>query len=151
MIYPIAMYDPDTGEIFYTLIPNENGLYVDGNYYDDLRAKIDTEGFFLSNDCQDYYYDGTNFVEKGIRPSAFHDFNWSTKVWDLDLTRFWKQIRQERDGRLFACDWTQMTDAPLTTEKKAEWVTYRQALRDVPSNNSSVTDYDTIVWPTKPS
>lgn len=27
-------------------------------------------------------------------------------------------------------DWTQLPDVPLSAEKKAEWATYRQALRD---------------------
>lgn len=42
-------------------------------------------------------------------------------------------LRGARDRALTACDWTQLADSPLTTEKKAEWVTYRQALRDLPA------------------
>lgn len=40
-------------------------------------------------------------------------------------------VRFERDNRLKACDWTQLPDAPLSTLKKTEWATYRQALRDL--------------------
>ena len=53
-------------------------------------------------------------------------------------------VRPMRDDILKSCDWTQVADAPLTDEKKAEWATYRQALRDLPST-------DPIVWPTEPS
>ena len=53
-------------------------------------------------------------------------------------------IRNERDGLLRESDWTQVTDSPLSDSKKAEWATYRQALRDLPST-------DPIVWPTEPS
>ena len=42
-------------------------------------------------------------------------------------------VRPMRDDILKSCDWTQVADAPLTDEKKAEWATYRQALRDLPS------------------
>ncbi|WP_422387668.1 phage tail assembly chaperone [Gemmobacter caeni] len=30
-------------------------------------------------------------------------------------------------------DWTQLADAPLTPAKQAQWATYRQELRDIPS------------------
>jgi hypothetical protein len=38
----------------------------------------------------------------------------------------------ERDYLLLHSDYTQLPDAPLTTEQKAEWATYRQQLRDYP-------------------
>ena len=60
-------------------------------------------------------------------------------------------LRHLRDVLLRESDWTQFTDSPLSDSKKAEWVTYRQALRDIPANNSSVTDLDQVSWPTKPS
>ena len=57
-------------------------------------------------------------------------------------------IREERNRLLAESDWTQFTDSPLTSEQKAEWATYRQALRDI-TTQSSV--YDDVVWPTKPA
>ena len=68
-------------------------------------------------------------------------------VTDMDI------IRTDRDSELKASDWTQLADSPLTAEKKAEWATYRQALRDFPSNHTSVTytlDGTDTAWPTKP-
>ena len=62
-----------------------------------------------------------------------------------------KWIRQRRNNLLIACDWTQGEDSPLSAEKKTEWQTYRQALRDVPANNSSAVNREDVVWPTKPS
>lgn len=64
---------------------------------------------------------------------------------------FWPKVRRDRDFLLAGCDWTQSSDSPLTTEKKTEWATYRQALRDVPANNSSKTSFDNVVFPTEPS
>lgn len=55
-----------------------------------------------------------------------------------------KNIRSDRDKRLSDTDWTQVADAPVD---KAAWATYRQALRDVPSQAGF--PYD-ITWPSKP-
>jgi hypothetical protein len=63
----------------------------------------------------------------------------------------WEKIRRKRDDLLVRTDWTQMPDSPLTTAKKAEWATYRQALRDMPTSNANVTDKSEVTWPSKPS
>jgi len=56
------------------------------------------------------------------------------------------QIRATRNQLLKDCDWTQIPDCTIPT--KAEWATYRQALRDLPS---SVTDPRTFTdWPHNP-
>jgi len=43
-------------------------------------------------------------------------------------------VRARRDTLLQKSDWTQRPDNKLSTEEKAEWEVYRQALRDVPQN-----------------
>jgi hypothetical protein len=60
-------------------------------------------------------------------------------------------LRLKRDALLTESDWTQVNDSPLTTEKKAEWAVYRQALRDLPANNINATSIDDITFPTPPS
>ena len=60
-------------------------------------------------------------------------------------------VRQRRGIMLTACDWTVGVDSPLSDSKKAEWQTYRQALRDVPVNQPDVTDLFDVVWPTPPN
>ena len=60
-------------------------------------------------------------------------------------------IRELRETRLKICDWTVGADSPLSDSKKAEWVTYRQALRDLPVTYSSENDIDNVIWPTRPS
>ena len=61
-------------------------------------------------------------------------------------------LRLERTRRLAKCDWTQSSDSPLSEEKKKEWATYRQALRDLPANQTPVDmELSNITWPTKPS
>lgn len=54
------------------------------------------------------------------------------------------EFRNERSRRLYACDWTQVPDAPVD---RAAWATYRQALRDLPQNTP---DPRYPVWPEPP-
>ena len=62
-----------------------------------------------------------------------------------------EELRRLRNIKLFQSDWTQIGDNKLSMSKQGEWSTYRQALRDVPANNSSVTDLSQVSWPTEPS
>jgi len=55
-------------------------------------------------------------------------------------------IRGQRNQLLKECDWTQIADC--TIPKKAEWTTYRQTLRDLPS---TITEPRTFTdWPHNP-
>lgn len=60
------------------------------------------------------------------------------------------ETRQERDDYLSWCDWTQGADSPLSDSKKAEWATFRQALRDLPTH-SNWPDLQEEDWPTEPT
>lgn len=61
----------------------------------------------------------------------------------LELAEPMRQLRLERDRRLAATDWWAVADRTMTAEQTA----YRQALRDVPANYTSLDD---VVWPIKP-
>lgn len=56
-------------------------------------------------------------------------------------------IRARRNGLLASSDWTQLSDAPVTAEKKQEWAEYRQLLRDI---TKDLTTVDEVVWPDQP-
>ena len=76
-----------------------------------------------------------------------------TQVWDVvqaepndAFARFqeqWVTVRAERNGKLAACDWTQLADAPIDS---LQWAVYRQILRDI----TEQTDPFTIIWPVAP-
>jgi hypothetical protein len=53
-------------------------------------------------------------------------------------------MRQDRNARLAACDWTQLADAPVDS---AAWANYRQALRDVTAHAGFPWS---VVWPDAP-
>lgn len=55
-----------------------------------------------------------------------------------------KNVRQTRNEKLKECDWTQLADS--TADKQA-WATYRQALRDVPTQTGFPWN---VVWPDQP-
>lgn len=57
-------------------------------------------------------------------------------------------VREERKDLLEESDWTQLNDSPLNDTKKSEWATYRQSLRDIPTQSGFPSS---ITWPTKPS
>jgi hypothetical protein len=59
-------------------------------------------------------------------------------------------VRASRAPFLIASDWTQSEDSPLSAEKKAEWATYRQALRDL-TNGDKIILPGMDGWPTPPS
>ena len=69
-----------------------------------------------------------------------------------------QKIRNQRLFMLQDCDWTVGVDSPFNDAKKAEWITYRQALRDITTHSNwpnlkipapdGSGDND---WPVKPS
>ena len=80
-------------------------------------------------------------------------YKWTiAKKWELDSERVMINLRILRDDLLVQSDWTQMPDNQLSDSKKAEWTTYRQALRDVPANvKADLNTLDGFAWPTQPS
>ena len=61
-----------------------------------------------------------------------------------------QKIRNQRLFMLQDCDWTVGIDSPFNDAKKTEWATYRQALRDLPSQYSDNDNFDDVVFPTQP-
>lgn len=57
------------------------------------------------------------------------------------------EVRQDRNNRLAASDWTQMPD--YSGPSKADWATYRQALRDI-TTHSNFPDLQDSDWPVEP-
>jgi len=61
-----------------------------------------------------------------------------------------KLLRVERNQKLALTDWSQGGDVPV--EIKNAYQTYRQALRDLPANQTPAdNELSNITWPTKPS
>lgn len=56
-------------------------------------------------------------------------------------------VRADRNTRLADCDWTQLSDCPLSDADKAAWATYRSELRNVPEQSGFPWD---VTWPSQP-
>ena len=91
-----------------------------------------------------------NKLENGIAipltDAEIAEFN-ANKPTDAQITaqitaQKWELVRIERNRRLQESDWRAMSDLTLSDD----WKTYRQALRDVPTQS----DPDNIEWPNVP-
>ena len=69
------------------------------------------------------------------------------------------EVRGRRNALLSGSDWTRLDDNAIAADKKVEWATYRQQLRDLPATITAASisfkaladDFDHSSWPTKPS
>ena len=57
----------------------------------------------------------------------------------------WAEIREHRSELLKECDWTVLSDTPLSSSLE-NWKTYRQELRDITSQENPFN----IIWPNQP-
>ena len=80
-------------------------------------------------------------IEMTAEEIAEHNANIPTEA--EILTGKWVGVRALRNAKLAETDWRAGSDLTLSDE----WKTYRQALRDVPTQS----DPDNITWPTEPS
>ena len=118
---------------------NEQGDYT-GFYTEEIHGEnIPTPNIQLT---EDQWLEANNSRCKVV--NGEHTQNPITEDELLDIK--YARIRSERDYLLKQSDWTQFNDSPLSVEKKTEWATYRQALRDLPNT----VDINNIVYPTKP-
>ena len=69
---------------------------------------------------------------------------WNNGAFDRAMA----DLRSKRDRLLSSCDWVMMSDSPIAD--KTEWETYRQALRDITENLTTVEQVQAVEFPTKP-
>ena len=73
------------------------------------------------------------------------EYDTKKAAWDAGANdRKAAEVRVERNTKLAATDWTQITDS---TADKTAWATYRQALRDITAQAGFPW---TITWPDAP-
>ena len=99
---------------------------------------------------------GTDSNGSAIESSDPSDFGttWSAvsaKKTELINAEPMRLLREERDRRLAATDWWASSDLTMSSDR----TTYRQALRDLPANQTPTIDGEgalqNVTWPTKPS
>ena len=99
---------------------------------------------------------GTDSNGSAIESSDPNDFGttWSAvsaKKTELINAEPMRLLREERDLRLAATDWWASSDLTMSSDR----TTYRQALRDLPANQTPTINSEgalqNVTWPTKPS
>ena len=81
----------------------------------------------------------------------------NNKIAELQNAEPMRLLRIERDKLLTETDWVSSKSIDTGVAVSAEWKTYRQALRDLPSSANPVLDLSircgvsSVTWPTKPS
>ena len=101
------------------------------------------------------------FTESGhIHPDQTYSLKWDASKKEVvkdddaktawELAEEWKRIREKRTILLAETDWVVIKARENGGTVPAAWKTYRVALRDVPSEQSSKTKYSEITWPTRP-
>jgi len=95
-----------------------------------IQPPMDTESDYNSN---------VMFIDPSKKPS------WPEVQAQMDPEE-WVVVRFKRKEKLQSCDWTVLPDVPMDAQKRTEWETYRQALRDV----TTQPDPFNITWPTPP-
>ena len=70
--------------------------------------------------------------------------------YDSHLNCGFEELRTYRDDELSTSDWTQVPDGPLDSTTKAAWATYREKLRDLPSDAKAPFWFDESDWPLAP-
>lgn len=119
-------------------------------------------------DYGSYYETGDVVICRMGKDQPFNPFRGSDQTWEQyvnqqvaegkakviqlpdepdKIAAYWDEIKKKRNTLLAESDWTQKRDVNLAND--AEWVTYRQQLRDIPQTYAS--DPRLIVWPVKPA
>jgi hypothetical protein len=66
----------------------------------------------------------------------------------VELDMALDNLRAKRNKLLIDSDYVVLADSPITD--KANWITYRQALRDITNGLTTIEQVNNITWPIKP-
>jgi hypothetical protein len=142
--------------MIYYVYYNTQGKYVQSG-----TALEEVKQSDIPQDCQVYYgfvnienqyHDIANNtpVTMPARPNYEYSFNYTTKLWELDVEQAKANALYKREQLLLESDWTDTLSAKnrLGETLYDQWQTYRQALRDITTQSGYPGN---ITWPTKPA
>lgn len=146
----VVAFINNLGEIQNIISPGSDSDYIDGQVYGNLIAKHLPPDTDWGTAIETYIFKDNGWTTRPSRPGNF--YTWTSDGWAKNTVDLFNSIVSIRNGKLFASDWTQLADAPLSTSKKAEWAAYRQSLRDFPDtlNMDYINSMEDVVWPTPP-
>jgi len=124
-----------------------------------IYAYVNSQGYvaFVQQNGEPQTLEGLTIVilENQLPPSPnmYYSYNINSNQWEDARTQQQKYNEQctavigKRNKLLYASDWTQIPNNPLTTEQQAAWATYRQELRDISKQSGYPFN---VIWPTPP-
>jgi hypothetical protein len=132
----------------------ESGAYYDGleaygKLYKELPNSIDKD-IILDN----YHWKSGNFKTHLKKPSKYHTWDLEAEAWiepenyqQLLFDEAASKVKQKRQRLLTATDWTDTVSASTRLENYNAWQFYRQALRDITTQEGYPFN---VIWPTQP-
>ena len=132
-------YDPSTGKICKTGITSdiEHEILHTASHLKVIKEFSDANVNFVVNH---------KIVKFPPKPSEFHVFNYSSKVWEPNIEMAWEVIKKRRSFLLAETDWVVVKAQETGTAVPEAWLNYRQALRDVTLQSNPLA----LVWPRSP-
>jgi len=134
---PVVDYSGETG---YTIVECTD---------EDVQARLSQLGEYSADGVHNIKWSGSKVSAVTGQDMDGEDITIQTHFSGDDTTKDarlladkWTAVRRDRDNRLSQTDYLALSDSTLADNM----TTYRQALRDVPSQ----ADPDNITWPTKP-
>jgi len=140
----IFQYNKQTGEIIAVFSGTFNlAGQIDTDQVGHIDAAETTEA------AMNYLVKDNKVVYRGPRPTMFHF--WNGEEWELNEGEqqliLAEKVRNQRNQLLIESDWVVAKAYETQTTIPEQWVTYRQALRDIPQQNNFPVD---VVFPEKP-
>ena len=93
------------------------------------------------NTCEIEWHNGTTPISKADIQAQF-------PIVEFDIAM--EDLRAKRNKLLADTDYTVLQDSTYTDAQVAEWVVYRQALRDITEGLTTKEQVEAVVFPTKP-
>lgn len=134
----------------YTIYSQANGQILRIVQTNDIDSQIQTGESYIDGFIDDsaYYIENGAAIEIPTKPDQYAVFDYTTKQWIDNANLAIIDVLQKRQRLLYASDWTQIPNGPLTTTQQEAWATYRQQLRDIPEQSGYPLN---VIWPTPPT
>ena len=106
------------------------------------REPTEDEVREIAERLKEKYFEFQDSDQETIQEKLFNEYGRWNKV-------SWEGIRMIRNFLLADCDWTQMPDAAIDADLKAQWTAYRTKLRQLPQDYDGQ-DADEVRFPINP-
>ena len=134
----------------YTIYSDATGQILKIVVTADIESQLQSGESYLEGAIDDsaYYIANGEAVAIPPKPDQYSVFDFTTKQWVQNETMAVHDVSTKRQRLLYATDWTQIPNGPLTPTQQEAWATYRQELRDITSQSGYPFN---VIFPTPPA